>query len=173
MTQPLDFSSVGRKPAAQPLQKPSGRRKGGGGPTRLLLLTAIVAGAAFLAVVVFDVFGDDGRGMPPGSARYCELAGELGRVSLETGAASAPGVYDGPSEKIKVAVDQMGNTLKELRSVAPALVRDDVASVNNALARAAAGDVSAVKDPSFAATALRTSRYSLSSCSRGNGSEGD
>jgi hypothetical protein len=169
MSQPLDFSAGGRKPAAAPPQQAPRRRGPGAKKGRLLLaLVALLAAAGFLAVVVFDVFAEeDTTGAALDHQRYCQLARELDQVSVGTGAASAAGVYDGDAEKIKAAVDQMGPTLAELRSVAPPPVDDDVAAVTRGLERAGDGDAGAVQGPTFREAALRASRYHLTNCSSG------
>lgn len=137
----------------------------------VVLVVLAVLAAAFVAVVVFDVFGDDSDNAAPVEvARFCQLGDQLDQVSLFTGAASAPGVYDGPPEKIKAAVDQMGPALEELRSLAPKPVGGDVDAFTDAIKEAATGDPSAVTASGFAESVRRLSSYRTRNCGAGVGS---
>jgi hypothetical protein len=139
-----------------------------------VIVVVALAGAALLAVVVFDVFDGGGEEQPIAGSRYCELARELDRVSRSTGAASSAGVYSGPPANARSAVDEMGGTLEELRSLAPKPVRADVVAVTDALRRAGSGDANAMSDPEVTAAAERVSRHRTASCSTGSGvSDGD
>ena len=125
-----------------------------------------------MAVVVFDVFGSgSGRGTAAGDARFCQLVGQLDEVSLSTGAASSTGTYDGPPEKIKAALDQMGSSLQRLRSVAPEAVSRDQAVVVDALEEAAGGSSSRVREPDFTQASQRIHAYAGSRCPRVAGSD--
>ena len=185
MSQFLDFSSGARKNEPPPPQKkapgrpprrPSGRNPGRSWKDRVpkrqgLLIIALAAAVVLAAVVVFKFTShNSGKSAAAASARYCVLAGQFEQVSLRTGAASAPGVYDGPPQKMKIVVGQMGGTLQELRSVAPKAVRHDEGVVIDAVKRAAGGDLSRVKAPGFATTAKRVSTYPAQYCSAGAGS---
>lgn len=182
MSQPLDFSSGARKPVAPPPPNRKGSRRpsrpapaGGAGKKRALILLALlvlVVGGGYLAFVVFDVFGrDDGRGTAAGDARFCQLVGQLDQVSLSTGAASSTGTYDGPPEKIKAALDQMGSALQDLRSVAPKPVSRDQGVVVDALKQAAGGNSSRVKAPDFTQASQRIHAYAGSHCPRSTGGD--
>lgn len=164
MTQPLDFSSGAKKPVVPPPNKArrgSTRKKRG-----LVLAVGILVVATLVAVVVLDVFGDDSGG-EAGFARYCQLSADVYEVAQRTGAASAPGAYDGTTEALKAAALQLGDTLDELRSVAPAAVGADVDVMVDALEQAAGGDANAVKEGGFALSAERESRHRSQSCAGG------
>lgn len=175
MSQPLDFSSGARKPAPPQTNRGRPPRPSGGpaGKKRLLTILALVVlllGGGYVAVVVFDVFGREDDTLT-GATRYCVLAGQLDQVSLTTGAASSTGIYDGPSEKVKAAVGQMGTGLQDLRRLAPTAVNHDQGVVLDALKKAAAGDSTQVRTPAFAEAAARVRAFTASHC--GGGGAGD
>lgn len=175
MSQPLDFSSGARRPAPPP-QTGDGRSAGPSstGPNKkkraliVLALLILIAGGGYVAIRVFG--GDSAKPSVGSDARYCQLVSQLDQVSLNTGAASSPGTYDGPPSKVKAAVDQMGTTLPELRRVAPRTVRREQGTVIDALEQAAAGDPGGVKAPTFAQATMQIRAFVASRCSGGSGS---
>ena len=171
MSQPLDFSSGARKPTPPPQtgkKRPAGpASKGPGGKKRaliiLLLLVLLVGG--YLAVTTFNLFGfGSSEETLTRDNRYCQLLSQLDQVALSTGAASAGGSFDGPPEKVKAAVAEMGSALGELRSVAPPEVSRDQGVVVDALRKAAAGDPSRVRAPDFAQAMQRIRTFAPSVC---------
>ena len=179
MTEPIDLSKVGAKPPAQPPR--AGRRRPPRRPAarRPLLVALALVVAVAAAVVVLDPFGgddaDDGSAASVARATaYCDAVAEVDRISRETGAATAPGVYDGPPEAIRAFVDQAAGPLADLRSEAPAPVRQDVDKVVEGLDAGAGGDAEALRDAEFTAAAVRMSLNRLSECGGSTGtSEGD
>jgi hypothetical protein len=179
VTEPIDLSKVGAKPPGQPprdgRRRPP-RRSATAGPLLIVLLLVVVAAAVF---VVLDPFGgDDADGGDAASVDettgYCEASGEVDRISSETGAATAPGVYDGPPDAIRVFVDQAAGPLADLRSEAPAAISQDVGTVVDGLNAGARGDAAALRDAEFTAAAVRVSLNRLSECGGSTGtSEGD
>lgn len=169
MNQPLDFSRSKKPVAAPPApaqREPKGRRT-----AVVLAAAAAVLAIGYLAVTLFD------RGKDPAkhaveTAQYCQLVLQLEQVSVATGAASAAGVYDGPPEKVKAAVDQMGGTLQQLGSLAPEAVQADVGEVTDALRRAAGGDAGALKKGGFTTALQRMNAHRTATCSAGAG-DGD
>lgn len=176
MTEPIDLSKVGAQPSGPAPGGP--RRRPPTGPRRrVLLVVALVVVAVAAAVVVLDPFGgDDGGGEAAVDdvSDYCEASGEVDRVAQETGAATAPGVYDGPPEAIGALVDRAGGSLGDLRSTAPEAAREDVATVVDGLRAAAGGSPEAVQDAAFTAAATRASLHRITECGSSAGtSEGD
>jgi hypothetical protein len=169
MNQPLDFSSGARRtpPATPPTSK--GKRPGARRLLIILAAIALVGAAAFVAVKVLDVGGDSDDDALT-LARYCQLATQLDQVSMATGAASAPGIYDGTPDEIKAALDQMGATTAELRSTAPGDVKGDIRSIVDALERAASGDSGVARSASFTEATKRLRSQRDANCSTGAGS---
>jgi len=173
VSQPLDFSSGARKPAPPPQtgkRRPVGRSsKGPGGKKRalvILLLIVLLVGGGYLAATAFNLFGlGSSEETLTRDNRYCQLLSQLDQVALSTGATSAGGSYDGPPEKVKAAVAEMGSALGELRSVAPSAVSRDQGIVVDALKKAAAGDPSRVSGPGFAEAMQRIRAFAPSVCS--------
>jgi hypothetical protein len=174
LTEPLDLSKVGAEPPAPapggPRRRPPGRAR-----RRVLPALALVAAAA-AAFVVLGPFGGEGDGGEGAAvdevSGYCEAAAEVDRVAQETGAATAPGVYDGPPEAIDALVAQADGSLDDLRSTAPEAARDDVATVVDGLRAAAAGNAEAVRDAAFTAAATRATRQRLTECGSSAGTNG-
>lgn len=107
-------------------------------------------------------------------AGYCEAAAALEAASLRTGAASSPGIFDGSPDAVVAVAGQAGPATAALRSLAPEPVRDDVASLADALAAAARGDHGAVREPAVAAAARRASQHHRSECGHAGGAlDGD
>lgn len=174
MSEPLDFSKVGaKKPAAgaPPPRAPkkAPRRSSGTAPRRrapvaVLALVAVVA-VAVGAYLVAGRKGGGGAGAAneaAAQARFCELALTLDRL--------APDRPDGlPPAEAKSALDQLGATSQELRSLAPGKVDGDVSAALSSLRAAAGGDAKAVQSAAYHGHRQKISRYTSQQCSLGVG----
>jgi hypothetical protein len=137
----------------------------------LLVLAALAAAGGLIAFRVLH----RGSGTPTAVkvARYCQLAGQLELVALTTGAASAPGVFDGSPEAVAGVAQGMGSTLDELRAVTPAPLGKAADTVVDGLQRAARGDPSRIRGHAFVESSRRLSARRATYCSTGSGGSGE
>lgn len=128
----------------------------------ILLVLAACGGSGTRQVKVYE------------EGRYCDLAMQFESAAVATGAASAPGRYDGPPEATARLLDQVGPTAEEFRATAPDDLRDDVNTVLEELREARNGDTSGIRSPAFAAASDRMTRFRQTNCeATGAGGEGD
>jgi hypothetical protein len=176
MTEPLDFTSVGRQRNAPPPALPTDRpRVGRGQPKVRIAILAFVA-VVVVAIGGFALLHRNGKASSAASAvtlsRYCDLARQLDTTAVSTGAASSVGRFDGSAAAIGRLLQGMGPTLVEMESDAPSKIRGNVASVVGALRKASDGDAQSIHSSSFTAAIARINAYRLTSCG-GGASSGD
>ena len=186
MSEPLDFSKVGSKPKSPeggpkaPRNDPSRRPPGAVKPPKAkgprpsgrrppALVLALIA-VAVVAVVVFATSrGGDSKKPTPAAvtsaARYCGLA-----IALDT---AAPASRSLDAAGAKAVLDQLGDMVADLRSVAPAEVRADVRAALNSLEAAAAGDAGVLESKEYLANRQHISEYTQMTCTSDPGQEGD
>ena len=121
-----------------------------------------------LGMLVLASCGDDDEaGNVFALGRYCELAMQLDDNAVGTGAASAPGTFDGDPEAIGRLFAQVGPILDQLVESAPEEIHDDVEMTVEALRKARAGDVAQLRSPEVRQAARSTTRFRERSCARG------
>jgi hypothetical protein len=183
VSEPLDFSNVGAKKGAP--APPASRRskapkapKGpkapkepktprGPGPSTAMKVLAVVAVVAVAAVVAFVVLGgDDEEGGATsdaaGLARYCDLSTQLDGLVVTPGGASP--------EVSRESFHRLAGMAEEMRTLAPAETRDDVAAVVESLERAATGDEAGVTGAEYQEQRSRLTAFRGTNCGVGSGS---
>jgi hypothetical protein len=169
MTEPLDFSHMGRdKATAPPPPAPKRRRARGGMPKSLIVIVALVVAVGVAAVLIIRSRDDDsGKAAAAHQAQYCQSSMEFDLLASTTGAASASGTFDGPPPALAAFVSQTKSIVSDMKSVAPDNVDSDLDTVVAALTAASKGDRAALESPSFKAARDGLIGYKGTACPSG------
>jgi uncharacterized protein HemX len=164
----------GRKPSPSP-RRPLARSQA----STAQMVLAGVAVLVVAAIVGYFLFGRGGKKVAAPRvaqnsssnaqmfARYCDLAKEFDGLAPLT--ASAGGTADTSVSTSSRILQEMGATIAEMRTDAPAAVRSDVAAMVAALQEAGNGNLSGIQSPSYLAQRQRISTFRQKTCNYGAG----
>lgn len=177
MTEPLDFTNVGRqtqtpppRPAARP---PRGSRRSprAGDPwwksTRFIVAVVVVAAIVIGVLVVRSRSGDSAKTKAMHQATYCQLSLQFNLLASSTGAASASGAFDGSPEAMAAFAAQVKPLASQMRALAPSGVNADIDTVLSAVGKAAKGDRAEISSPSFTSARNGLFAYQSTACPTG------
>jgi hypothetical protein len=175
MTEPLDFSNMGRKAATPP--PPANQRKAKGfdpwwKSTKVLVALVVAVVVIGAVVIVRSRGGTSAQTKAANQANYCQLSRQFDQLASSTGAASVSGAFEGPPAAMTEFVNQARPVVSQMKSLAASDVRDDLDAVMSGLAKAGKGDAAAVSSPSFAAArqGLQVAQGNCSASSDNGGS---
>ncbi len=187
MSEPLDFSSVGAKAPAPPPKvprrgpkAPRSEQKASKAPPKRIgwssraRMGGVLAGVVVVVAAGVLVFGRGGTkpavdmGQVAAGARYCEVANDFDRVVRN--AAQGADLVGVPGPVIQDVLAQMGVSMAEMTTTAPAEIRSDVAATVKALRDAASGNPAGIHAAAFLEQRQRIDGYRQTNCSSGSGS---